>query len=524
MSGRTIAVRALCFAGVIAALVAFVPRAAAIDAQALSCSLAAAGLFAVGALLCLLGRLWSGIAAASAAVALVIAFEGRSPGAEGAVVDVGLAALPLVPALLAATVTSKRWLAAAAVGWSMISGLGHAMLYDPWLDPRCRIDCAHNPLTVVHRPGWATLADHSGTWAAAIIIALMIPSARRRPAMVAACIAAVSLADQTHPALLLGAAFVVIITLGADAAAAITVGVRLRELISALGSSLDLQQTLRVAIDDPDLTVAYVPDPDESGDMLVTRDGATAAPPGQGQISTAVRDADGLLAWIRHDPRSRDVERLTATLGGSARLAFEIERLEAIAALHSRRISDSRARLVQSGDLERRRLERDIHDGAQQFVLSLGMQIEIALLDIDPNDEAHDVLELSQDRVRTALDELRSIAHGLRPVPFEGAGLDVTLRSIARRAAVPVTLAPVPRRRFGADAESAAVAVVQSAIDIADGPLGIVLSDHDSSLELAINGLVATGSLGFLADRVAAAGGWARAEASTFTAVIPCAS
>ena len=222
--------------------------------------------------------------------------------------------------------------------------------------------------------------------------------------------------------------------------------------------------------------------------------------------------------------RSGDVARLAAALNGPARLAFEVERLQAVTAVHSRRVAESRARIVESGDLERRRLERDIHDGAQQFVLSLGMHIEVALLDVEPDGALRPVLEVSRARVRASLDELRAIAHGLRPFPLELAGLDAALHAVALRSGVPLRIRPLPSRRFGTESESAVLEVVRSAIDTATGPVDVDVIDRTSSIELAIAGAPASAVIARSADRVAALGGCVRGEATTVTAVIPCAS
>ncbi len=225
--------------------------------------------------------------------------------------------------------------------------------------------------------------------AAAAIIVTLIPTARHRLATTTAAIAAGSVAVGMYPVVLLVASAAVVAALAAESFATIVVAVRLRELIATLGSSLDLQQTLRSAMDDSALSVAYSLDATGGDDdALVARDGSPAPPPGPEQISSVVRGEAGALAWIRHSAARGDVARLAAALNGPARLAFEVERLQAVTAVHSRRVAESRARIVESGDLERRRLERDLHDGAQQFVLSLGMHVEVALLDVEPDRRA----------------------------------------------------------------------------------------------------------------------------------------
>src|SRR4051812_15579880 len=240
MSGRDVATRSLGFAGAIATLIVLVPRAAELDDDALTLSVATASLLVTAALLCLLGRLWSGIIASLASAALILAFAGVSAHPDRPAVAVGAAALPLIAPLLAASVASKRWLAILALACGAVAGPLHALLYDPFFDPACRVRCAHSPLAVDYRPGWAAVAEHGGAWAAASVIVLMIPRARHRVGVVGAAVAAASLAFGVHPAALLAASATVVVVLARDAISTITLGMRLRELIAALGSSLDL--------------------------------------------------------------------------------------------------------------------------------------------------------------------------------------------------------------------------------------------------------------------------------------------
>ena len=526
MNARSATGRGLGLAASLAALILFVPRAADLTERALACSVIAAALVSIGATLCLLGRVWSGLCSTVAAVSLVLAFAGLPTNADATTVAVGAAAVPLLAPLLAASVSSARWHAVAAIAAGVVAGPLHALLYDPFFDPACDFGCAHSPLAVAHHPTLAAIAEHGGAWAAAGIIVTLIPAARHRVAIAAAAIAAGSVVFGTYPVVLLVASAVVVVALAAECFAIIVVAMRLRELIATLGSSVDLQQTLRSAMNDARLSVAYSLDNTTDGDdgALVARDGSPAPSPGPEQISSVVRDEAGVLAWIRHSAAHGDVTRLAAALNGPARLAFEVERLQAVTAVHSRRVAESWARIVESGDLERRRLERDIHDGAQQFVLSVGMHIEVALLDVEPNGALRPVLEVSRARVRASLDELRAIAHGLRPFSFELAGLDAALHAVALRSDVPVTIRPLPSRRFGTESESAVLEVVRSAIDTATGPVDVDVIDRTSSIELAIAGAPASAVIARSADRVAALGGCVRGEATTVTAVIPCVS
>ena len=529
----TVVRRGLASAAAAALLIVFVPRTAALHDHGLVSSLAVAALFVTGALSCALGRVWSGAMATLAAVALALVFVGRPAAAGLTESALGVAAMPLLGALLAASVASRRWLAVIAIGFGVVAGPLHALLYDPYLDPQCMSNCAHSPLAVTHTPTWAAFAEHVGTWASAIVITLLVVAGGRRVALLAGAVAGMSFLSGLHPNVLLLGAAIVAATLAADIVTSMSVGVRLRELMSALAAGPDLQGTLRTALADVELTIAYVVDgatehnsPHRSAefvDVLVARDGTPCPPPPPAQVSTPVRADGNVLAWIRHGPAAADVARLAATLKGPARLAFAVERLEALTGAQSRHIAASRTRIVESGDEERRRLERDIHDGAQQQMLSLGMQIEMALIDLEPGVASRPVLEVSLARVRDALGELRGIAHGLRPFPLEVAGIDTALHALARRSVTPVIVGPVPRRRLGSEVESTVLALVQSAVACADGPVDVEVTEHDSTIELSISGLSPSVINGLFADRVASVGGSLRSGSNEVTAVIPCA-
>jgi signal transduction histidine kinase len=104
-------------------------------------------------------------------------------------------------------------------------------------------------------------------------------------------------------------------------------------------------------------------------------------------------------------------------------------------------LNDSRARIVAAVDESRRRVERDLHDGAQQRLATLALQLRAAASDVtaEPG-ELRDMLARAADDVNAALDEVREIAHGLHPAVLSTGGLAPALQALARRSAVPVEL------------------------------------------------------------------------------------
>ncbi len=128
-------------------------------------------------------------------------------------------------------------------------------------------------------------------------------------------------------------------------------------------------------------------------------------------------------------------------------------------------LAASRARLVEVGDAERRRLERNLHDGAQQRLVSVALELSMvrAKLDSDPG-AARELLTAAQDDLARGLDELRELARGIHPVVLTERGLGPALDALATRAPVPIEIAELPEARLSASVEAAAYYVVAEAI------------------------------------------------------------
>ncbi len=122
------------------------------------------------------------------------------------------------------------------------------------------------------------------------------------------------------------------------------------------------------------------------------------------------------------------------------RLAFENARLQAQLRAQLDEVRQSRARLVEAGDSERRRLERDLHDGAQQQLVTLLLSLQLAKAQAiqrsDPN--TAQMLDGCIGSLQQALDELRSLARGIHPPILVQGGLAPAIRSLAERCPIPV--------------------------------------------------------------------------------------
>jgi PAS domain S-box-containing protein len=143
----------------------------------------------------------------------------------------------------------------------------------------------------------------------------------------------------------------------------------------------------------------------------------------------------------------------------------EVHRLNA--ELHARleELAASRARIVTAGDVERRRLERNLHDGAQQrlVALSLSLRLALAKLDSDPA-AARATLAAAADELARALEELRELARGLHPAVLSDRGLRAAVEMLAGRTPVPVEIVDIPDHRLGESVEAAAYYLIAEAL------------------------------------------------------------
>src|SRR5262249_30478961 len=151
------------------------------------------------------------------------------------------------------------------------------------------------------------------------------------------------------------------------------------------------------------------------------------------------------LAVLVHDPRLLEHPELLESVGSAARLALENEQLQAALRAQLTEARESRERIVRRGDEERRRLERDLPDGAPQRLLGLGMALQVLqthTLDVD----AGASLAKVTSQLRHALNELRELARGIYPAILADQGLASALTSLAARATVPVSVECGPER------------------------------------------------------------------------------
>jgi signal transduction histidine kinase len=202
-----------------------------------------------------------------------------------------------------------------------------------------------------------------------------------------------------------------------------------------------LREALASALGDPSLDVLYWSDPlgsylDAAGSPVdLTVDTTSRA------VTLLERDGQPLAA-ILHDPALAEDPGLVAAVAAAVRLAVDNERLAAEVRSQLVEVQASRARIVEASDAERRRIERNLHDGAQQrlVALSLALRRAQAQLPDDAGPELAATLDGASAQLKTALAELRELAHGIHPVILTEAGLGPALESLAFTSPVPVTV------------------------------------------------------------------------------------
>lgn len=201
----------------------------------------------------------------------------------------------------------------------------------------------------------------------------------------------------------------------------------------------DLRDALARALRDPSLALAYwLPEFGSYADL----DGrAVSLPESQdGRMITHIERNGARIAAIVHDPSLRDESELLEAVTAGAGIALENAQLHAEQRAHLEELRGSRARIVDAGRKERQRLERNLHDGAQQRLIALSL--ELSLLEEKVGGDADTTARLAAARreIGASLEELREVARGLHPAVVSGHGLAVALEQLAASATVPVRL------------------------------------------------------------------------------------
>ena len=441
-----------------------------------------------------------------------------------------------------------------------LAALGLALFRKPFFDPNCWANCTDNDFLVRSVPRLARAIEVADRWfTVAAATALVAVCAWRRlrdsgparrmllpvalPALLlagaviahAAALQRTPLEDPSQPAFrtifALGCAAVILL-----AAGLVWAPVRSRvqrravaQITASLGQAPppgSLQAALAQAVGDPELQIAYwLPDAEHYVDANGKPVAEPAAGPGRA-ITALVRDGRQ-IALVTHTAALPDLER---ELGAAVRLTLENERLQAEALAQLDQLRASRVRIVETGDSERRRLERDLHDGAQQRLLALSYDLRLALTQagIDGDRQTGSLLTKATDQAQAALGELRELAHGIYPAILAEAGLGPAVATLADAAPLPVEILAEAEGRYPAGVETAAYLVVAEALDDAAGRgashTTVSVVRHEGRLVVTVedDGTRRTAAMVQLADRVGALDGSLAIEPTRLRAELPC--
>jgi signal transduction histidine kinase len=186
--------------------------------------------------------------------------------------------------------------------------------------------------------------------------------------------------------------------------------------------------------------------------------------PGSARVATAVERSGRSVAAIVHDASLRDHPELVDAVVAAAGLALENERLQADLRSRLEELRASRSRLVEIADVERRRLERNLDDGAQQRLVALSLSLALAERVFATDPAVIELLERTRSDLADALAELRELARGIHPSLLTDRGLKAALEALASRALMPVELAAIPDERLPDGVEAAAYYLVAEAL------------------------------------------------------------
>jgi signal transduction histidine kinase len=261
-------------------------------------------------------------------------------------------------------------------------------------------------------------------------------------------------------ALVPAAAVLVIATLDALYTVLCTIGRAL--LAPRAAPSGPVRELLAESLGDRSVAIAYwLPDReafvDEAGRPVALPE------PGSGRAWTAVEQDGRRVAAIVHDAALDTSPELVEAAAAASSLAIDNERLKADLRARVEDLRVSRLRIVEAADEARRRIERDLHDGAQQQLLALALELRVLRSSIsDP--EAGPLVDGLAVRLEAALSDLRELARGIHPAILTRSGLDPAIEALAKRSPIPVEVQSAIEGRLAPAVEAAAYFVVAEAL------------------------------------------------------------
>jgi signal transduction histidine kinase len=297
-----------------------------------------------------------------------------------------------------------------------------------------------------------------------------------------------------------------------------------------------LREALARALGDSTLQLAFRR-PDGTGYLDTAGRAVEVDRPDPGRVAARVAGSEGaVLVYDEGLELEPQLVKLTAAAAG---MALEHSRLQAEVQAQLEQVRASRARIVQAGDAERRRLERDLHDGAQQRLVTLSLALGMARDRAAADPELGSLIESASKEAREALTELRELARGIHPAVLTETGLAGAIQALVERSPVATTVTAVPGGRFPAAIEATAYFVVSEALtNVAKhamaGSAEVTICQRPGRLVVEVSDNGAGGArpeggsgLRGLADRVASVGGVLRVDSppgggTRLEADLPC--
>ena len=264
-----------------------------------------------------------------------------------------------------------------------------------------------------------------------------------------------------------------------------------------------LRDLLAATLGDPSLEVAY---PLADGRFADVRGRPVEL---TGDVTPIVRGGRQ-VALVSHRRGLLGEPALAREVAATARLVLDNERLQAEALSQLENLRASRRRIVQAGDAARRRLGRDLHDGAQQRLVTLSLSLRLAASRLGPGlDPAiAQRVDGAEAGLRAALADLRELAQGIFPAMLAEEGLCDAVEALAEATPAPLKITALPGERFSPSVEAAAYFVVAETVrQNAAGMLQVSAERRSGRLVVEITGNSAPGNIIDLEDRVGALGG-----------------
>jgi len=236
-------------------------------------------------------------------------------------------------------------------------------------------------------------------------------------------------------------------------------------VIATVPDAESLRLTLAASINDADLAVVF---PRHESEFIDAAGNATQGDPTLGSTFAVLRvtRAQNPVAEIRYNTRLVGAAQQLAASVQAAGLAIEHMAAQAQLMAEVAELAASRRRIVEVGDAERQRLERDLHDGAQQRLIALQVQLQMASAAAAPG--LTEKYATARREVGLALEELRDLAHGIHPAVLSDAGLGVGLRTLAESSRIPLKIEESSLLRQATATEAAAYRLVADTIRTAE--------------------------------------------------------